>query len=121
MLITIFISVQWTATHVHLAKHHDHDGSSLHQHNIQVHAHHVSSHHADAIDFAPAMGDYKVVELDNDGIPGGKKTDNQQAVTAYHLLFVIKSSRTFLPEQERNSQKYITYSTIRLRAPPQFS
>ena len=123
-LITVFLTVQWTATHIHLAEHHDHDGNH-HQHNIQAHAHQASSHHADTIDSAHAAGDYKVVELDNDCTSSGwKKIGDQLTVSIsvpYQLLFVPKSSGIQLPEQNSNKQSYITYSTIRLRAPPHFS
>ena len=124
LLITVFLTVQWTATHIHLAAHHDHDGSH-HQHNIQAHAHQASSYHADTIDSAHATGDYKVVELDNDCASSGwKKIGDQLTVlisVPYQLLFVPKSSSIQLPEQNSNKHSYITYSTIRLRAPPHIS
>jgi hypothetical protein len=123
-LITVFLTVQWTATHIHLAEHHDHDGNH-HQHNIQAHAHQASGHHADTIDSVHATGDYKVVELDNDCTSHGwKKIGDQQAVSilvAYQLVFVPKYPSIQLSELGSNKQNYITYSTIRLRAPPQFS
>jgi hypothetical protein len=123
-LITVLLTVQWTATHIHLAEHHDHDGDH-HQHNIQAHSHDASSHHADVIDSAHSTDDYNVVELGNDCTsPGWKKTGDQLTVSisiAYQLLFVPKSSSIPLPDQDSNKQSYITYSTIRLRAPPQFS
>jgi hypothetical protein len=123
-LITAFLTLQWTATHIHLAEHHDHDGNH-HQHNIQAHVHYASSQHADTLDSAHATDDYSVVELDNDCTSlGWKKVSDQLTVSisiAYQLLFIPKSSSIQLPEQDSNKQRYITYSTIRLRAPPQFS
>ncbi|MDH5571852.1 MAG: hypothetical protein OEY89_08810 [Gammaproteobacteria bacterium] len=123
-LITAFLTVQWAAVHIHLAEHHNHNGNH-HQHNIQAHAHKVSSHHVDGIDFAHVTDDYNVVELDNDcASPGWKKTGDQLAVSmsvVYQLLFVSHSIGTLISEQDSNKQSYIAYSTIRLRAPPQFS
>lgn len=123
-LITAFLTVQWSAVHIHLAEYHDHNGNH-HQHNIQAHAHKTSSHHADTIDSAHTTGDYKVVELDNDCTsPGLKKTGDQLAVlilVPYQLILVPKSISIQLAEQNSNKQNYITYSTIRLRAPPRFS
>ena len=123
-LITAFLTLQWTATHIHLAEHHDHDGNH-HQHNIQAHVHYASSHHADTLDSDHAKDDYSVVELDNDCTSlGWKKVSDQLTVSisiAYQLLFIPKSSSIQLPEQDSNKQRYIAYSTIRLRAPPQFS
>ena len=123
-LITVFLTVQWTATHIHLAEHHD--GNGNHQHTIQAHAHGTLNHHKDSIDYsAHAAGDYKVVELDNDCTsPGWKKIGDQQAVSisvVYQFVSVAKSPGIQLSEQGSNKQNYITYSTIRLRAPPQIS
>lgn len=123
-LITSFLAVQWATVHIHLAEHHDHNGN-YHQHNIQAHTHKVSNHHADAIDFADATDDYNVVELDNDCTsPGWKKTGDQPAVSmsvVNQLSFIPHSTCTLISEQDSNKQSYITYSTIRPRAPPQFS
>ena len=123
-LITVFLTVQWATVHIHLAEHHDHNGDH-HQHNIQAHAHETSSHHADSIDSAHATDDFSIVELDNDCTsPGWKKTGDQLAVSipiAYQLVFVPKFFNSQLSERDSNKQNYITYSTTRLRAPPQIS
>lgn len=123
-LITVFLTVQWATVHIHLAEHHDHNGNH-HQHNIQAHAHEVSSHHADSISSVHSTDDDNVVELDNDCTsPGWKKIGDQLVVSisiTYQIVFVPKSSSIQLSEQNSNKQRYITYSTIRLRAPPQFS
>jgi len=123
-LVAAFFTVQCTEMHIHLAGHHVHDGNHY-QHNIQAHAHYASSHHADTIDSTYGIDDYNVVELDNDCTsPRWKKTGNQLTVSIsipYQLLFAPKFSSIQLPEQNSNKHSYITYSTIRLRAPPQFS
>lgn len=123
-LVTVFLTAQWTATHIHLAEHHDHDGDH-HQHSIQAHAHDAPNHHADSIDSAHTTDTYNVVELGNDCTsPGWKKTGDQLTVSisiAYQLLFVPGSSSTPLPAQDSKKQNYISYSTVKLRAPPQFS
>jgi len=123
-LVTVFLSVQWTATHIHLAEHHDHDGIH-HQHNIQAHSHNAPSHHADTIDSAHVIDDSNVVELDNDCTsPGWKKVSDQFVVSSStwdSLVFVPKFFSNQLSRQDDNKQNYHTYSTIRLRAPPQTS
>lgn len=123
-LLTAFVTVQWTAIHIHLAEHHNHDGNH-HQHNIQAHAHYTTNHHADTIDSAHAIEDYNVVDLENDCVlPMCKKLGGQLIVSipiAYQFLFSPQSTRIQLPELDSNKQSYITYSTIRLRAPPQLS
>ena len=123
-LITVFLTVQWATVHIHLAEHHDHNGDH-HQHDIQAHAHETPNHHADSIESAHVIDGFKVVELDTDCTsPGWKKTGDQLAVSIYfvhQLVFIPKFYNTQLSEQNSNKQSYTTYSTIRLRAPPQFS
>jgi len=123
-LITALLTVQWAAVHIHLAEQHDHNGKH-HQHNIQAHAHETSSHHADSIEPAHVTVAFKVVEIDNDCTsPGWKKAGDQLVVSisfAYQLVFAPEISKIQLSEQDSNKQSYIAYSTIRLRAPPQFS
>ena len=51
LLVTAFLSMQWTAVHIHLAEQHDHDGSH-HQHQPEAHAHHLSIQSVAAIDFS---------------------------------------------------------------------
>ena len=123
-LITAFLTVQWSVTHVHLAEHHDHNGSH-HQHNIQAHTHYASSHHADTIDSAHATDDYNIVDLNNAcASPGWKKLDDHAIVSTsvvHQFLFIPQSTSIHLFELDRNKRSYVAYSTIRLRAPPQFS
>ena len=123
-LVTAFLAVQWTATHIHLAEHHDHDGSH-HLHNIQAHTHYTSDHSVDSIDSLHVVEDYSVVDLDNDcALPAFKKLADQSIVLisiAHQVLFSLQDTRVKLFELDNNKQSYITYSTIRLRAPPQFS
>ena len=46
VLVTAFLSMQWSPAHIHLAEHHNHGGGQ-HHHNIEVHVHQrlSSSHH----------------------------------------------------------------------------
>ena len=123
-LLIAFITAQWAVTHIHLAEHHDHDGNN-HQHNIQAHTHSTSDYSVDTIDSGHVIDDNNVVDLDNDcALPASKKLGDQSIVsnsTAHQILFSLQSTRIKLPELDSNKQNYITYSTIRLRAPPKFS
>ena len=122
LLATAFLATQWATVHIHPAEHHDHNGDH-HQHNI--HAHEASSYHANSIYSEHDTDDYNIVEFDNDCTsPGWKKTGDQLAVSisvAYQFVFIAKPSNIQLSELDSNKQSYITYSTIRHRAPPQFS
>jgi hypothetical protein len=121
-LITALLAVQVSVSHIHLAENHDHDGSH-HQHNIQ--AHYASSHHASTIDSIHVVDAYNVIEFDNDYPHSGCGKAGSQLIAstsnALQLLFDIHPSGIQSPKQDSNKQRYITYSTIRLRAPPQFS
>jgi len=123
-LLTVFLTVQWTATHIHLAERHSHGGDH-HQHKIQVHSHNTPNHHADSIDSAHIIVDSSVVELDNDcTFAGWKKAGDQFTVFAsscHSFLFVHQLLSIKLSQQDDSKQNYHTYSTIRLRAPPQIS
>jgi hypothetical protein len=123
-LITAFLAVQMSVTHIHLAENHDHDGSH-HQHNVQAHAYYASSHHADTIDSTHAIDDTNVIEFDNDGACSGCVKVGSKLIAsitnADQLLFSFHSAGIQLPERGSNRQKYTTYSTVRLRAPPQLS
>lgn len=48
MLITAFLVLQWSSTHIHLAGQHDHDGAE-HQHEVLSHQHQSGSGHIDAL------------------------------------------------------------------------
>ena len=123
-LITVFLSAQWTATHIHLAEYHEH-GNNHHQHNIQAHAHNTPGHHADTIGSVHVTDDSNVVELNSDYTsPRWKKVGDEftASTSSFHLfLFAPKLLCIQLSEQSDNKQNYHTYSTIRLRAPPQIS
>lgn len=75
ILITAFLALQWSSTHIHLAAQHDHDGAE-HRHEVLSHQHQGVSHHADALDVAENvdvglghndhLGSQGVVELNHD-------------------------------------------------------
>lgn len=50
-VIMAFLAIQWTTTHIHLAKFHEHD-AEYHQHPIEVHAHQSIDQEASATDVA---------------------------------------------------------------------
>ncbi|MFC1750789.1 hypothetical protein ACFL2V_18515 [Pseudomonadota bacterium] len=125
-VITAFISMQWSATHVHLAENHDHDGSH-HQHDTQAHSHHLSSHHADVIDASHIGADGNVVELEQEcssPLPGWKKQSEQSfALTSSNFPSFSSPQHKHLrrPEIGQSTLSYLSYATIRPRAPPHFS
>ena len=126
VLLTAFLSMQWSTAHIHLAEHHDHDGSH-HQHAIEAHAHQSISSHDNSIDSTHQVDDHNVnlVELDHDcNRQSGEKLDNHSiALTPadFQLNIFPQKDRIELPEFNNSKHRYLDYSTIQLRAPPQLS
>ncbi len=120
VLITAFLTMQWTAAHIHLAEHHDHDGSH-HQHGIEAHSHQLAGHHSDTIDSPLQSDDLSVVELDHEYNPanGKKKTPATAAISSVpEQLSLFQSIDTELPVILNTKLSYLDRSTIYLRAPP---
>ena len=113
-----------SATHIHLAEHHDHD-SSHHQHNIEVHAHNPIAHHADAIDTSYQSSESNSVSLDYDCNSSHGKHQQKSS------LAVIAPSFPLILKVVSNSSNPINISSIKAshlyrtihnpRAPPQYS
>ena len=121
VLLVSFLSLQWSSAHIHLAEQHNHDGTH-HQHEIEAHAHHQalsadSAHSTDDSD--------NLVELDLDC--------NRYATSKYDSQYIAFSSvNNYLriyyqvgdnepPVIHKSKLRYIDYSTIQFRGPPQIS
>jgi len=120
VLITAFLAMQWSATHIHLAEHHDHDGSQ-HQHSIEAHSHQPAGHHADSIDSPHQSADLNIVELDHQysSSTGKNKTPHTSAITAF--LWPPSFSQSVSIESPiilNTKLSFFDRSTINLRAPP---
>ena len=122
-LVTAFLTVQWTATHIHLADHHDHDDSH-HQHELEAHAHFLTDHQTDSIDAEATPDDLRVVELEHkSNLPIAKKITPAIAVIAsVNLPLLSFQSVSFeLPLFTDYKSSYLDQSTVSPRAPPQAS
>ena len=122
-LVTAFLTVQWTATHIHLAEHHDHDDSH-HQHDLETHAHFLTDHQTDSIDAETTTDDLSVVELDHkSNLPIAKKITPIIAVIAsVNLPLLSFQSASFeLPVFTDDKSGHLDRSTVSPRAPPQAS
>ena len=121
VLFVSFLSLQWSSAHIHLAEQHDH-GDTHHQHEIEAHSHHqtLSADSAHSIDDSD-----KLVELDLDC--------NRYATSKYdshyiafssvnnHLSIYYPSGDNEPPVLQKSKLRYIDYSTIQFRGPPQIS
>jgi len=122
MLITAFLSMQWVATHIHLAEHHNHDNSH-HQHNIEAHAHLLASHHDDITDSVQYADNSNIVELDHQCCtPKVKKiTPSNAIIASSRLQPSLSQSISFKFADQLNKLGYLAHLTARPRAPPLFS
>ncbi len=124
-LITAFLFLQWSATHIHLASEHEHD-SGQHQHQVTTHQHQLTSHHIDTIDIASDTlshaDNHKVVALEYvcaqfHGTQGELFTVIPS--TSWNVLERKISSKTVVASYQQDIyQNYHQYTSIRLRAPP---
>lgn len=122
-LVTAFLTAQWTATHIHLAEHHNHDDIH-HQHNIEAHAHFLTEHQADTIDSDVTTDELNVVELEHkSSLPKAKKITPTIAVLAsVNLQLPSFQSVSFeLPVFVDDKSGHLNRSTVNPRAPPQAS
>ena len=127
-LITAFLFLQLSNTHIHLAGKHEHNDGQ-HQHAVTAHQHQLASHHDDVIDAAAETLSHadsnKVVELEHVCTKAQGKFGGQYAVIASPTLRLVKaidsSGIVVPPSQIISYQSYHQYTSIRLRAPPVIS
>ena len=127
ILIAAFFSMQWSATHIHLAKkHHDHDNIQ-HQHTIEAHAHQLNSNHTDNIanyiKSAPHHND-DIVELEHECCSQTSKKTTSTSADIVPVALLFSSSPTIrfeLPDSLNNKPSHLDRSTVNPRAPPLYS
>lgn len=127
-LITAFLFLQWSATHIHLAGEHAHDDGP-HQHAVVAHQHQSTSHHADAIDIADDTFSHsntsKVIELEHVCTQFHGNLGKLFAVIPFtewnNFQNQAVSNSVVTPVQTDTYQNYHQYTSIRLRAPPVIS
>lgn len=115
--------MQWSATHIHLPEHHDHNNSQ-HQHDIEAHAHRLANHHADSIGSLQHTDNSNVVELDQQcGTTAVKKiTPGIAIIASSKLQLSLFQPVSFeLAGHLNNKLGYLDHSTVNPRAPPLFS
>ncbi|MDH3326386.1 MAG: hypothetical protein OEM38_06690 [Gammaproteobacteria bacterium] len=122
VLITAFLLMQWTTSHIHLAEQqHNHDGN-YHQHNNEVHAHHSINDHTDLIDSAHQTNDTNVVELEHKyNAPKIQKQEKPFSDTALIAIQSFSFSQPLsvrIPLNIDAAFGYLERSTVNLRGPP---
>lgn len=124
VLITAFLTMQWSAAHIHLAEHHDHDGSH-HQHSFEAHAHQLAGHHTDTIDLSHQASNFTFVEIDYkfNTVKGSHQKKPSAAAIILDLQWLIfyQLIRIELPEILNTKLSFFYRSAVNVRAPPRLS
>ena len=120
-LVIAFMSMQFSSAHIHLPKSHQHDGSQ-HQHDKLGHAHALSGHHEDAIDSMSSDGEYQLVDISQSYVLLDWNHYYDGAfLTSYNTNSLSPSQTEYLiplPSANSRHANWLSYSTVRLRAPP---
>jgi hypothetical protein len=124
LLVTAFLSMQWTAVHIHLAEQHDHDGTD-HQHQLEAHAHNLSIQDVAVIDSSHQENHSNVLDFSYDySVPKVEKQKTPSAVVSTHVpvtsqLFL--RARIEISDLINTKSSYFSRSTDNPRAPPRLS
>ena len=125
-LLTVFLSMQWSSGHIHLAEHHNHDGSH-HQHEIEAHAHQSIAQDDNSSSSAYQVDNHSVnvVEIDYEYNTKSRNHLDDQFIASipydFHLGSLTLKSSMEPTKLDRSKLRYIQYSTIYGRAPPEIS
>ena len=116
-LITAFLTVQWTATHVHFSENHNHDGNT-HTHQVETHTHQYIS----IDDSSFQVSHSNIIEFDSKDYKKNRKIKETAsldiAIQTFNLEVVIPLVKLEVPSFINKEQGYSLYSSSNPRAPP---
>lgn len=116
-LITAFLTIQWTSTHVHFSENHNHDGN-IHKHQIETHTHQYLSLNDSSIQ----LSHINIIELDTKDYKQNRKIEETAsldiAIQTFNLEVVIPLVNLEVPPFINKEQGYSLYSSSNPRAPP---
>ena len=128
VLITAFLTMQWTTTHIHLSLKHNHTGSQ-HQHKVETHGHQLTDQYV--IDYGVdsdvphEVSHANIVDIDHKYTLS--KSEKQKyfhlAVNPplFQLLQYSSPIRIQIPVNLNTKLSYFDRSTVSPRAPPKTS
>ena len=126
VLVAALLSMQWSSAHIHLAEQHDHDGNP-HQHKVAGHTHQSFTHDDVFSDSIHQLHQQQVnlVEIGYEcNVQSWNNIDDQPIILSYinlQLNFTQHINRIESAGFDNSKRRYTDYSTINLRAPPEFS
>lgn len=120
--IIAFITMQWASVHIHLAESHTHD--EIHYHELEGHAHNLTTPHSDTIEPFHLANDFNTIDLDNqlNPPPGKHNTPDQATVPSYFQQYTrVQTVRFERPLTDNLFYHRLERSVANPRAPPYFS
>ena len=122
LLVTAFLTMQWTAVHIHLADQHIHD-KSLHQHQIETHAHDLINKTVAAIDLSHQASHSDVIDLDHDAnLPKKEKQRTPTSAAVITPVFALPKTPVKATGQiafiKSTKLRYLYRPSFNPRAPP---
>ncbi len=116
-VISAFLTIQWTTSHIHIAQQHDHDGL-IHQHQKESHAHQYIA--SDNLSFQ--TNHLNVIEFDSEfNLQNNKQQQSPSSDIALQVFSTLSSILLLtveIPIFINTKQGYSLYSSISPRAPP---
>ena len=124
VLITAFLTMQWTATHIHLSQKHNHSGSH-HQHKVENHNHDLTNKYVIDIDSVHEVNHANAVDIDHkytlSKSEKQKYTPLAAAPPSYQLPQSFLPTSVKIPVNLSTKLSYFDRSTVSPRAPPKTS
>jgi len=116
-LITAFLTIQWTSTHVHFSENHNHDGD-LHKHQIETHSHQYISNKESSFQVSHS----NIIEFDPTYYKQNKKIEETSfvdvTVHVFNFESILPVIKLDVPLFINKRQGYSLYSSSNPRAPP---
>jgi len=122
-LITTFLAMQWSTSHIHLGTAHDHNNNH-HQHFNETHSHLLAGHHSDSIDSSHQSDDLNTVALDQQYFSASTKKKTASTVistTSVQQADLFQRINVTLPVLLNTRLDHLSRSIVSPRAPPRFS
>jgi hypothetical protein len=128
VLITAFLAIEWTASHIHLSQKHNHSGSH-HQHKVENHKHDLT--HKYAIDYAVdidgshELSHTNIVDIDHQYTLSKSEKQKFTSLTLAPPSILLQQpfipTSVKIPVNVNTKLSYFDRYTVNPRAPPKTS
>ena len=128
VLITVFLTMQWTTTHIHLSQKHNHTGSQ-HQHKVETHGHQLTDQYV--IDYgvdsdvSHEVSHANIVDIDHEFTLSKSEKQKFSPLAVgpppFQLLQYSLPIRIKVPVILNTKLSFFDRSTVSPRAPPKTS